>query len=134
MNIGIINALPMSLINKVTTLIPNPKDLKELLHPDDWAQSTEIIWLWGHKNSRIEASKYLYDNFGVVERWEAFGERPTVVAKDDGYYASRIDGELIKIDKLVVLAPKFDFVERKAEGEVALMSEIVGFTPILVQQ
>lgn len=136
MNVGIINALPMSLIQQVTTLNPNvPKEeLQELLHPEDWANGgLEIMWLWGHKNTEPLATKFLYDNYGVVERWAGFGDRPTVYVKDGEFFAKTVIGNEIKIDRLIVLAPVFASNERKAEGVVAQASEVVGFRPILVE-
>ena len=136
MNIGIINALPMSLIAQKTTLNPNvPKEeLQELLHPEDWANGDlEIMWLWGHKNTSEQAASFLYEQFGVVERWAGFGDRPTVYVKDGEFFAKTVLGNEIKIDKLVVLAPVFASNERKAEGVVAQASEVVGFKPILVE-
>lgn len=136
MNIGIINALPMSLIAQKTTLNPNvPKEeLQELLHPEDWANGDlEIMWLWGHKNTEPLATKFLYEQFGVVERWAGFGDRPTVYVKDGEFFAKTVIDNEIKIDKLIVLAPVFASNERKAEGVVAQASEVVGFRPILVE-
>lgn len=131
MNVGIINAFPMSLVHGTTTLIPNHSYIKETL----CYSGSEVLWLWGHKNSSDEAKKYLRDNYGILKCWENFGDRPTVVAEDDGLYAKDVNGLLVKIDMLVVLAPKFGgLVERKAEGEIALVNEITGFTPILVIQ
>lgn len=131
MNIGIINAFPMSLVTKNTTLCPNHGYIRDCLsHP-----VAEILWLWGHKNSSDEAARFLRENYGVVNKQEIFGDRPTVIAEDDGLYAKASNGLLVKIDMLVVLAPKFGgLVERKAEGEIALVNEITGFTPILVIQ
>lgn len=136
MNIGIINALPMSLIQQITTLNPNvPKEvLQELLHPEDWANGDlEIMWLWGHKNTSEQAAHFLYEQFGVVERWAGFGDRPTVYVKDGEFFAKTVIDNEIKIDKLIVLAPVFASNERKAEGVVAQASEVVGFRPILVE-
>lgn len=136
MNIGIINALPMSLIAQKTTLNPNvPKEeLQELLHPEDWANGgLEIMWLWGHKNTSEQAASFLYEQLGVVERWAGFGDRPTVYVKDGEFFAKTVLGNEIKIDKLVVLAPVFATNERKAEGQVASAAEVVGFKPILVE-
>lgn len=135
MNVGVINALPMSLVTQKLTLNPEvPKEeLQQILHPEDWAKGDlEILWLWGHKNSSEMAAHFLHEEFGVVERWEGFGERPTVTVEDGEFYAKRIDGELIHIDKLIVLAPTLAFNERKAEGQVAIATEIVGFRPIVV--
>ena len=134
--IGIINAFPMSLVQDLVTLDPNVPHhiLKEILHPDDWARGDhEIAWLWGHKNSSEMAAHFLHEEFGVVERWEGFGERPTVTVEDGEFYAKCVDGELIHIDKLIVLAPVFATNDRKAEGYVAGTNEVVGFRPILVE-
>ena len=136
MNIGIINAFPMSLVQQVTTLNPNvPKEvLQEILHPQDWALNTEIVWLWGHKNTEPLATRYLYDNFGVNERWAVFGDRPTVQVDDDGiFFVTALNGLAVELDKLIILAPVFASQERKAEGVVAQASEVVGFRPILVE-
>lgn len=136
MNIGIINALPMSLIQQITILNPNvPKEeLQELIHPEDWANGDlEIMWLWGHKNTSEQAAHFLYEQFGVVERWAGFGGRPTVYVKDGEFFAKTVIDNEIKIDKLIVLAPVFASNERKAEGVVAQASEVVGFRPILVE-
>ena len=136
MNIGIINALPMSLIAQKTTLNPNvPKDvLQEILHPQDWALNTEIVWLWGHKNTEALATKFLHEQFGVVERWAVFGDRPTVQVDDDGiFFVTAPNGLVVELDKLIILAPVFASNERKAEGQVAQASEVVGFRPILVE-
>ena len=136
MNIGIINAFPMSLVQQVTTLNPNvPKEaLKKLLHPEDWAVSTEIVWLWGHKNTEPLATKFIYELYGVVERWAEFGDRPTVQVDDDWIFFVTAPNDLVvELDKLIVLAPVFASNERMAEGQFASASEVVGFRPILVE-
>ena len=136
MNIGIINALPMSLIAQKTTLNPNvtKEVLQEILHPEDWANGDlEIMWLWGHKNTSEQAAHFLYEQFGVVERWAGFGDRPTVYVKDGEFFAKTVLGNEFRIDRLIVLAPIFASNERKAEGVVAQASEVVGFRPILVE-
>lgn len=131
MNIGIINAFPMSRVNTTTILMPNHSYIREALCRPD----AEVLWLWGHKNSSEEAENYLRDNYGILKCWKNFGDRPTIVAEDDGLYAKDTNGLLVKIDMLVVLAPKFGgLAERKKEGEIAMVNEITGFTPILVVQ
>ena len=134
--IGVINAFPMSLVEDVVTL--NPKATREaiqdLIHPEDWANGGhEVAWLWGHKNTEAMASKFLYDNYGVVERWAGFGDRPTVYVKDGEFFAKTVLGNEFRIDRLLILAPIFASNERKAEGQVASAAEVVGFRPILVE-
>lgn len=136
MNVGVINAFPMSLVTKRLTLNPEvPNEvLQEILHPQDWALNTEIVWLWGHKNTEPLATRFLHEQFGVVERWAAFGDRPTVQVDDDGvFFVTAKNGLVVEIDKLIILAPIFASNERKAEGQVAQASEVVGFRPILVE-
>lgn len=137
MNVGVINALPMSLVTQKLTLNPEvPKEeLQQILHPEDWAKGDlEILWLWGHKNTEPIATRFLHEQFGVVERWAIFGDRPTVQVDDDGmFFVTAPNGLIINIDRLIVLAPIFASNERKAEGHVASADEIVGFRPILVE-
>ena len=137
MNVGVINALPMSLVTQKLTLNPEvPKEeLQQILHPEDWAKGDlEILWLWGHKNTEPLATRFLHEQFGVVERWAIFGDRPTVQVDDDGmFFVTAPNGLIINIDRLIVLAPIFASNERKAEGHVASADEIVGFRPILVE-
>ena len=137
MNVGVINALPMSLVTQKLTLNPEvPKEeLQQILHPEDWANGDlEILWLWGHKNTEPIATRFLHEQFGVVERWAIFGDRPTVQVDDDGmFFVTAPNGLIINIDRLIVLAPIFASNERKAEGHVASADEIVGFRPILVE-
>ena len=137
MNVGVINALPMSLVTQKLTLNPDvPKEeLQQILHPEDWANGDlEILWLWGHKNTEPLATRFLHEQFGVVERWAIFGDRPTVQVDDDGmFFVTAPNGLVVEIDRLIVLAPIFASNERKAEGQVASAAETVGFRPILVE-
>lgn len=131
MNAGVINAFPMSLVTKRITLNPEAPNevLQEILHPQQ-----DIVWLWGHKNTEPLATKFLHEQFGVVDLWAEFGDRPTVQVDDDGiFFVTAPNGLVVELDKLIILAPVFATNERKAEGQVAQASEVVGFRPILVE-
>lgn len=132
--IGIINALPMSIVHEVTTLIPIPGVVREVLDREATSED-EVAWLWGHANSDRAAEEYARNNLGLMAGIRRdFGPRPTIVAHAfGGYVAITEDGEQVIIDKLVVLAPTFAMNKRKAEGEVAATTEILGFRPILVK-
>ena len=129
MTVGVINALPMSIIQQRTTLNPNVanEELKQLLN------DAEVLWLWGHKNTSKLATDYLNSSFGLSEYLEAFGERPSIYVKDRAFYAKTLLGEEVMIDHLLVLAPTFTTSDRKAEGQVATSTDVIGFRPILVE-
>lgn len=138
MNVGVINALPMSLVTQKLTLNPEvPNDeMKHILHPDDWdnwALDTEVLWLWGNKNTSEQAARFLRENFDVIKRQEVFGDRPSVFVEDGKFFVTADNGLDIEIDKLVILAPVSAANDCKAEGQVASDAEVVGFKPILVE-
>ena len=135
MNVGIINAFPMSLVSQKLTLNPEVphKEMKQILHPENWASETEVLWLWGHKNTSEQAARFLRENFDVIKRQEVFGDRPSVFVENGKFFATATNGLIVEIDRLIVLAPIFASNERKAEGQVASAAEVVGFKPILVE-
>ena len=135
MNVGIINAFPMSLVSHKLALNPEVphEEMKQILHPENWASETEVLWLWGHKNTSGKAANFLRENFGVIKRQEAFGDRPSVFVENGKFFVTAANGLDVEIDKLVILAPVFASQERKAEGQVASAAEVVGFRPILVE-
>ena len=121
MNVGIINAFPMSLVTQKLTLNPEVThdEMKRILRPEDWdnwALEIEILWLWGHKNTSEKAANFLRENFGVIKRQEAFGDRPSVFVENGKFFVTAANGLDVEIDKLVILAPVFASQERKAEG------------------
>lgn len=132
--IGIINALPMSIVQDITTLVPINGVIREVLDREA-TDEDEVAWLWGHANSAEKAEEYARNDLGIKAKIRRdFGPRPTIVAHAfGGYVAIAEDGEQVIIDKLIVLAPTFVMNKRKAEGEVAAATEILGFRPILVK-
>ena len=132
--VGIINALPMSLIQDVTVLIPNKDTVTEVLDREASVED-EVAWLWGHANSDAMAVELATKELHLkAEIRKDFGPRPTIFAHAyGGFIAIDENCEQVHLDKLIVLAPTFASAKRKAEGEVATAAEITGFRPILVK-
>lgn len=131
--IGFINALPMVLVQDVTTLVPNKDIVKEVIRMEA-DEEDEVAWLWGHANSDAMATEYALSLGVKAEIRKDFGARPTVLAHAYGGFVSIAEnGEQVHLDKLVVLAPVFSMENRQAEGHVATANEIIGFRPILVK-